>query len=368
MKRVLQSALLLCFLSSAAPIGSASNAEALEDTVDYLVEFVRTSDVVFIRNEKEHTPEDAASHMLKKYKYAKRKVKTPEDFIEYCATRSTMSGKPYRVRLGDGSTITSAAWLLTELEEYRKRVRESGAGAGLSYEIREFRMQYGTCVTPQEDCASVVIRYPEFAGEVEDTFLAVISRAIGRRLTTPVYEGTAPGSYEDLADSFIDGYKRTQSDFPDYKWGWTLEREASVVYSCDSFVCIAIGEISFTGGAHPNSRKDFANFDFSDGSRIGLGDVLIGGYEENLTEAAERVFREVRGIEPGESLEEAGFMFEGGVFSLNDNFGITGEGLVFRFNDYEIAPHSMGPTEITVTYDGIASLIRTDGLLKGVVE
>jgi predicted GTPase len=96
-----------------------NDEDALKTTIEHLLEFVRSSDVVFIRNGKEHKPEDAAKHIEKKYKHYRKKIKTPEDFIEKSATKSMMSGKLYQVRLKDGTLIATRDWLLEELERFR---------------------------------------------------------------------------------------------------------------------------------------------------------------------------------------------------------------------------------------------------------
>jgi predicted GTPase len=77
------------------------NQEELEATIAHLLEFVRTSDVIFIRNGKDHSAEDAVKHIQKKYNHYKKKIKTPEDFIEKSATKSMMSGKLYQIKLKD---------------------------------------------------------------------------------------------------------------------------------------------------------------------------------------------------------------------------------------------------------------------------
>ena len=99
----------------------------LEATISHLLEYVRTADVVFIRNGKEHSAEDAAKHIEKKYNHYKKKIKTPEDFIEKSATKSMMSGKLYQIRLKDGTVISNKDWLTAELERYRKPPVESVA-------------------------------------------------------------------------------------------------------------------------------------------------------------------------------------------------------------------------------------------------
>ncbi len=92
---------------------------AVEKTIDHLVEFVEQSNCTFIRNDEEHDAKYAAAHIRKKYDYFKGKIDTPEKFIELCATRSLVSGRPYMVRCKGDRKIPTADWLKTELDDYR---------------------------------------------------------------------------------------------------------------------------------------------------------------------------------------------------------------------------------------------------------
>ena len=96
-------------------------AEDLEAVICYLLQYVRNSEVVFIRNNREHTAHEAEDHMRKKYQHFKEQIKTPEDFIQFTGTMSLLSGRRYRVRLKNGKTMLSQKWLEVALEEYRKR-------------------------------------------------------------------------------------------------------------------------------------------------------------------------------------------------------------------------------------------------------
>jgi hypothetical protein len=42
-------------------------------------------------------------------------VKTAEQFIQYCATESSMTGRKYRIRFPDGRTVDSAVFFHAEL-------------------------------------------------------------------------------------------------------------------------------------------------------------------------------------------------------------------------------------------------------------
>lgn len=78
----------------------------------------RLEGATFIRNGSEHTAAEAADHLRLKWKNAGKRVRTAEDFIRYCATQSSMSGRKYRIRLADGRELDSADWFSAELRRY----------------------------------------------------------------------------------------------------------------------------------------------------------------------------------------------------------------------------------------------------------
>ena len=97
-------------LVETVPLTEAQKIESLIRAVADL------QDAVFIRNGTEHTPKEAADHLRMKWKNAGRRVKSAPEFIQYCASGSSLSGKPYEIRLKDGRTVLSRDWLWTELK------------------------------------------------------------------------------------------------------------------------------------------------------------------------------------------------------------------------------------------------------------
>ncbi len=88
--------------------------------VDYLLDFVATSGCVMNRNGSSHSGEEAVSHIKMKYDYFRDDIKSTEDFIEYSATKSTMSGKYYTVECEGKEPVRSQNWLLDALQVYRE--------------------------------------------------------------------------------------------------------------------------------------------------------------------------------------------------------------------------------------------------------
>jgi hypothetical protein len=97
-------------LAAPAPTPEAAKIEALIQAVASL------QGATFVRNGSEHTPKEAADHLRLKWKNAGGRVKTAPDFIKYCASGSSLSGRPYEIRLKDGRTVLARDWFWTELK------------------------------------------------------------------------------------------------------------------------------------------------------------------------------------------------------------------------------------------------------------
>ncbi|WP_371228528.1 DUF5329 domain-containing protein [Pseudomonas sp. QE6] len=118
--RLLSSLLLTSLLLACTGAHAAVDAKAQRE-VTQLLDFVEHSDCRFIRNGSEYPGSEARAHLQKKLDYLENKdlVSSAEDFIERAASKSSMSGKPYRVRC-PGGTQDTATWLNTELKRLRQ--------------------------------------------------------------------------------------------------------------------------------------------------------------------------------------------------------------------------------------------------------
>jgi Family of unknown function (DUF5329) len=99
-------------------------AESLDESINYLLDYVGKSDATFIRNGQTHTPQEAVNHIKAKYEHFKSEIKTPEDFIRLAASKSLLTGKPYLVRTPNGKEMRLDIWLTDALKEYRASKHE----------------------------------------------------------------------------------------------------------------------------------------------------------------------------------------------------------------------------------------------------
>ncbi len=114
--------LILCAAVAAFPQSSLSpRAE-----IDSLLAFVRRQEeVVFIRNGGTHTAAEAEAHLRLKWSRQEKDIRSAEDFIERCATRSFLTRKTYAVRFPDGTERLAAEVLHEELARLRGGGAES---------------------------------------------------------------------------------------------------------------------------------------------------------------------------------------------------------------------------------------------------
>ncbi len=85
--------------------------------IHYLIASVETLEgAKLIRNGREYDTRAASDHLRLKLKVTGDKVKTAEDFITLCASKSSITGEPYLMRFADGTTVKSEVFFRNKLK------------------------------------------------------------------------------------------------------------------------------------------------------------------------------------------------------------------------------------------------------------
>lgn len=104
------------------------------------------------------------------------------------------------------------------------------------------------------------------------------------------------------------------------------------------------------GGAHPIHLKYFLNFDATTGKRLSLADIFKPEYEKELTELLTRKAMVLENVTTKSRLSCEP--------RPTENFVIEGDGILFYFNPYDIAPYSRGPISLKLRYTELARLLK----------
>jgi hypothetical protein len=237
--------------------------------------------------------------------------------------------------------------------------------AGLAWETRRLERTAADCGGEQDPCATVSLEYPELTAAPSGGAREVLNRFVRDFVLAPAVGEISAATPEALAEEVLQESERFHREFPEAPGGWSLERAVKVIHQTPRVVSLEASESVFLGGAHPNSSVTYASFDPVTGQRISLADLFVPGSEARLREIAEKRFRQARELPPDRDLAAEGFEFAEGAFALNDNFAVLGDGLVFYYNPYEIAAYVMGPTEVKLSREDLAGLVRPGGPLGG---
>jgi hypothetical protein len=238
---------------------------------------------------------------------------------------------------------------------------EMTSSAGLKFETKNLVKSYQDCKPGDENCTYISINY-EILSSGENS--EKINSAINDSLLKVVYvmDEKIPPSLDTALSNFMSDFEKFINEFKDAPQVWTSETNGKHVYYNENILSYEISNSSFTGGAHPNSFSNYMNFDLSNGNTLSLSGILSPGFENTLNGMIDKKYRELHNIKPDSSLQDAG-LFENSI-TYNDNFAVTKDGLLFYYNNYEIAPYVMGPTEIVIPYTELGNLLNEKWGLK----
>ena len=166
----------------------------------------------------------------------------------------------------------------------------------------------------------------------------------------------------EAAQSFIDGFNEfitdSHSDF--FNPAWFKEVNSQVLLNTPQIITLETQIYEFTGGAHGHHHTFFTNIDAQNEKLVKLQDIIPQEKINNLTKIAEKYFRKSENLSDSTSLDKD-YFFENGIFTINDNFGMTKDKLIIFYNEYEIKPYSSGPTRLEIPYHEIKNLLNTQG-------
>ena len=110
--------ILVFFL--AGPLASSTFAMAddvMTKRIEQLINAVGESNCQFIRNGKSYNPTESVSHITKKYDHYKDDIDSIDKFIELSASKSMISGKPYKIQCPGSTAELSSAWMANKAIE-----------------------------------------------------------------------------------------------------------------------------------------------------------------------------------------------------------------------------------------------------------
>ncbi len=131
-----------------------------------------------------------------------------------------------------------------------------------------------------------------------------------------------------------------------------------------------ISRYVYMGGAHGLSTRNFYNFDLKTGKLLTEADIFTENYDEALkdlikTRIVEQSVEDSTMI-PISNLEDTDYWVD--AIKPNGNFYITESSINYVFNPYEIAPYSLGETEVILPFERLKDILNKNAIISHLIE
>ncbi|HMM17714.1 MAG TPA: RsiV family protein, partial [Petrimonas sp.] len=114
---------------------------------------------------------------------------------------------------------------------------------------------------------------------------------------------------------------------------------------------------------HGSYRITYANIDLGKLVTVSEEDIFIPNYKKPLTEIIINRLMDHYNVSVPDSLISLGFFNLDEVFP-NNNFWLDNEGIHYSFNQYEIAPYSMGVINVDIPYGDLSAVLKPENVTQ----
>lgn len=198
------------------------------------------------------------------------------------------------------------------------------------------------------ECPSLEVNTLVFAGYPELTEL--VDHALA--MMTGINDHGRP-PYDDIAS------------FEDYYWQVAGSRDsvllaAKLRYRSKYLTVIELDSWQYlTGAAHGIGATQFLNWDNARQAIVPLDHILTAGGRSGYEAALKRAHARWLEKQPDAQADPQGWN-RLWPFQPNDNFAFTDQGLVVKYDTYQLAPYSHGQPELEIPYSELEGILKVD--------
>lgn len=110
------------------------------------------------------------------------------------------------------------------------------------------------------------------------------------------------------------------------------------------------------GGNHAVSQQVIMNFEAKTGRQLSFKDIFVDGFEARLKPILLKALKEKTGLNTLQALREKGYLTNTDIF-VPENFVLNSDAITFVYNPDEIAPYSLGSTELTIAFAALDNIL-----------
>lgn len=139
----------------------------------------------------------------------------------------------------------------------------------------------------------------------------------------------------------------------------SVEISYTIAHADDKIVSVSFGNYYDTGGAHPNGFSFALNFDLKTGRELLLADLFKpnSDYLKVISDYSINNLKETLGDNSDDEWIGKGAGADASNFR---SWNLTKKGLEINFDSYQVAPYVAGPQEVTIPFEDLKSVLRSD--------
>lgn len=159
----------------------------------------------------------------------------------------------------------------------------------------------------------------------------------------------------------------TVAGYENYFWQTAAPRDSTVLaaktrYRNQHLTVIELNSWQyFTGSAHGLSATQFLNWHNDTQKVLGLDQILRAGQHAAYVNALQQAHQRWLVNNPDTNNDTQAYL-RMWPFQPSNNFGFTDQGLVVKYDSYQIAPYSSGQPELLIPYPDLQGIVRTEYL------
>lgn len=155
----------------------------------------------------------------------------------------------------------------------------------------------------------------------------------------------------------------TIAGYEQYFWQTAAQRDSAVLaaktrYRNRDLTTIELNTWQyFTGSAHGITATQFLNWDNNAGKVLSLSDLLQPGKSADYMAALQQAHQRWLQSNPAAQEDAAGYR-RMWPFQPSENVALTDQGLVVKYDSYQIAPYSFGQPELLIPYTELRGILK----------
>jgi hypothetical protein len=138
-------------------------------------------------------------------------------------------------------------------------------------------------------------------------------------------------------------------------FNWQIILQNDIIYKGGGFISFLNELFAYQGGAHGNTNRNYYTFDLENNQLLSAANFFLPNKCEELKELQKQSLAKTD--------QELGDLWLEGL-KCDDNFYLVESGIVFHYDQYEIASYAAGPIDVFISLEEIKPFLQQPELFE----